>query len=237
MRRHDSHALQPGGSVATESPRPPSSLALRLRVAHRARRARVRSLDGCRTGGIRAGGDPAARVQPAGNADHHPGGDCRLPYEALSSLASFVFGTPIGPRARTTRSDCRRDPPISISFRKCNPPNLSSAVRAGRSRTCRTIRFHPPGSCRRPSGITRDPDAPGPLRMSLRWPIETWAKAGNILDLIANTPKPHNEVGRTHIHPVNALTRSVQTGACISRSASAPEADSIGRSRRPRAPH
>src|SRR5205814_7884365 len=62
--------------------------------------------------------------------------------------------------------------PVSILLRKWRPAFLSFSIREGRSETCRTIRFHPPGSWRRPSGIGREPDAPGPLRKSLTFPLE-----------------------------------------------------------------
>jgi hypothetical protein len=89
-------------------------------------------------------------------------------------------------QSRTTQSDCRQDllsellppGPTSISFLKCTPWFLRWAMRAGKSCTRRTMRFHPHGSRWRPSGIGREPEALGPRRISLRLPIETWAKVG-----------------------------------------------------------
>ena len=65
-----------------------------------------------------------------------------------------------------------------MRFRKGKPAFSISAMRAGRSDTCSTTRFQPPGSCFRPSGRSRDPEAPGPLKMSFKGPNETWPNAG-----------------------------------------------------------
>jgi len=73
---------------------------------------------------------------------------------------------------------CLPPGPTSISLRKRSPAFFSAAMRAGRSATWRSTRFHPPGSWRLPSGIGRDPEAPGPLRTSFRLPTDTWANAG-----------------------------------------------------------
>lgn len=74
---------------------------------------------------------------------------------------------------------CLPPGPTSISLRKCNPAARIASIRAGRSITRSTTRFHPPGSCARPSGIVRDPDAPGPLSNSVRVPRETLPNAGS----------------------------------------------------------
>jgi alpha,alpha-trehalase len=74
---------------------------------------------------------------------------------------------------------CRPPGPDSISLRNFSPAFLSSSICAGRSVTCRTIRFHPPGSWDTPPGNGRDPDAPGPLKNSLESPTETVANAGS----------------------------------------------------------
>src|SRR5947207_1348059 len=51
--------------------------------------------------------------------------------------------------------------PDSISLRKLKPCCFIAATRAGRSTTSTTNRFHPPGSCRRPSDIGLAPELPG----------------------------------------------------------------------------
>src|SRR5207253_1331200 len=68
--------------------------------------------------------------------------------------------------------------PDSISLRKLKPCCFIAATRAGRSTTSTTSRFHPPGSCRRPSGIGLAPELPGPLSQRIRSPFDTLAKAG-----------------------------------------------------------
>jgi len=90
--------------------------------------------------------------------------------------------------ARRARSDSHRDPraesfghpgPVSISLRNVNPDCSSLSISRATSVTCSTMRFHLPPSCRRPSGIGREPDAPGPLSSSLKPPRDTVANAGN----------------------------------------------------------
>ena len=49
---------------------------------------------------------------------------------------------------------------------------------AARSATRITMRFHPPGRCGSPDGIGRDPDAPGPLSSTWKFPSDTLANAG-----------------------------------------------------------
>src|SRR5438552_916218 len=71
---------------------------------------------------------------------------------------------------------CLPPGPSTISFRKRRPAFFSSATVAARSSTCRTIRFHPPGSCLRPPARGRAPELSGPLSQRVRLPFETLAK-------------------------------------------------------------
>jgi hypothetical protein len=66
-------------------------------------------------------------------------------------------------------------------------PRFSSlSISRATSLTCSTMRFHPPASCRRPSGIGREPDAPGPLSSSLKPPRDTVANAPLLEKVLAN---------------------------------------------------
>src|SRR6516162_7053365 len=85
-------------------------------------------------------------------------------------------------------------------FRRCNAPLFSASIRAGRSATWRTIGFYPPGCWRPPSGIGREPDGPGPLRISLRWPMETCANVGTVLLIDLETELlPIECIGPCHV--------------------------------------
>lgn len=64
-----------------------------------------------------------------------------LPYPRAGSNNSI--GLPSG----SSTMICLPPGPTSISFLKCTPSFLSSAIRVGKSCTWRTIRFQPPGSC------------------------------------------------------------------------------------------
>src|SRR6188472_1379518 len=101
-------------------------------------------------------------------------GDRHLHRAAPPAGSNSSIGLPSGSSSWT----CLPPGPTSISLRSRTAWRFSSAIRAGRSLTSRITRFHPPGSCRPPSGIGREPDAPGPLRISLRSPMETCPKAG-----------------------------------------------------------
>src|SRR5262249_46384810 len=73
---------------------------------------------------------------------------------------------------------CLPPGPFSISLRKRRPAFFIASTRDGRSSTWRTIRFHPPGCCLRPSGNGRAPELFGPLSQRVRLPFETAAKGG-----------------------------------------------------------
>ena len=57
-----------------------------------------------------------------------------------------------------------------------NAGSFQGAICEARSSTAMTIRFKPPRSCRRPSGIARDPELPGPLSTSRRLSRSTSGK-------------------------------------------------------------
>jgi hypothetical protein len=74
--------------------------------------------------------------------------------------------------------DLRAARTASTSFLNTVSMRLSASMWADRSSTYRTIRFHPPGAWRRPSGIGREPELPGPLSNSRSGPRVTDANAG-----------------------------------------------------------
>ena len=83
-----------------------------------------------------------------------------LPHFAAPAPPSWSsIGLPSGSSTRI----CFPPGPTSTAFRKCAPAVLSFSISAFKSGTYKMIRFHPPGSCFRPSGIGRAPDVPGPL--------------------------------------------------------------------------
>jgi ABC-type transport system involved in cytochrome c biogenesis ATPase subunit len=83
-------------------------------------------------------------------------GDCQG-YSCGPSWSSTGF-----PSGSSTRI-CLPPGPTSISFRKRAPAPVSAVMVESRFSTYSTTRFQPPGCCRRPFGIGREPELPGPL--------------------------------------------------------------------------
>ena len=102
---------------------------------------------------------------------------CRL--EVADTVPLIVM-----PALHEARPSCRRDRRSGSACRRgrpsCRSRNVTPALRrrsttASRSSTYSTIRFHPPGSWRRPSAIVREPELSGALRMRCSAPRETIA--------------------------------------------------------------
>src|SRR5262245_25425603 len=111
---------------------------------------------------------------------HYRGVLCDLAPSALGLGRSYFAGSnnSTGLPSGSSTWICLPPGPFSISLRKRSPAFFSASTRVGRSSTSRTIRFHPPGSCLRPSGNGRAPELFGPLSQRVRLPFETAAKGG-----------------------------------------------------------
>src|SRR5262249_59543714 len=125
-------------------------------------------------------GDRRRRVdrpdQPPGredNGDRDPAARPAIPRPVVSHRA----GSNNSMRLPSGSSSwiCLPPGPFPISFRKRRPAFFSISTRDCKSSTSRTIRFHPPGSCLRPSGIAREPELFGPLGQRVRLPFEMLA--------------------------------------------------------------
>jgi hypothetical protein len=85
---------------------------------------------------------------------------------ALAPASNNSMGLPSG----SSTWICDPPGPVSIALRNFTPAVRITSTRAGKSVTSMAIRFQPPGCCRRPSGIGREPELPGPLSHRTKLP-------------------------------------------------------------------
>jgi hypothetical protein len=88
------------------------------------------------------------------------------------------IGLPAGSSSRI----CRPPGPLTISLRNVRPAERSRSTSRAMSSTIRWMRFQPPGSGVRPSGIGRPAELLGPLSSSRSLPRTTSANAGAALE-------------------------------------------------------